>query len=327
MRFLTGLVVSLGVLFCGYWLAGSTAVDRGAVGLFDNLRDQGWTVTYDQITTTGFPTRFDTQVTGLALTDPTGQFGWRGPSLQLFAPSYWPTTLTAILPDDQILTLLDQQLNLHSIGPSASVSVAPRASLPLEQVTAYTGPLRIISDLGWEVSLISSMAVLQASDTNPASYDLQVNGTGLALPATIIAQLDPNGQLPATVDQLQLDLGLTLDRPLDRFAGDGGGPQLVGLTLRNAQITWGDISLSATGTLTIDPTGAPQGKITVTGTNWRQMIAMAVSAGLLAPGAAPTWERGAAALAQGSDQIEAPISFQNGFMSLGPIPLGPAPRF
>lgn len=327
MRFLTGLLTASGLLFGGYWLAGSTAVDRGFAGLIDSLRNQGWAISYGQINTAGFPARFDTQLVDINLTDPTGSFGWQSPSLQVFAPSYWPTTITAILPESQIVTLPDQRLTLRSTDLRTAISVKANTTLPLKGISAETGPTRIISDQGWDLALDGITAAFRATDTDPAGYDLLIQGTRLALPAALISQLDPGGHLPAAVDQLKLDLGLTLDRPLDRFAAVGTAPQLQSLTLRNASVTWGNVILSAAGTLTIDLTGRPVGEIIVTGTNWRQLFAMAVGLGLLKPEVAPTWERGFAALAQGSDQIKAPIRFQNGFMSLGPIPLGPAPRF
>jgi hypothetical protein len=56
------------------------------------------------------------------------------------------------------------------------------------------------------------------------------------------------------------------------------------------------------------------------------MIGMAVSAGLLDQEIANTVQNMGSLLAGGSAELSVPITFQNGLMSLGPIPLGPAPR-
>lgn len=65
-------------------------------------------------------------------------------------------------------------------------------------------------------------------------------------------------------------------------------------------------------------------------TNWREMLELAVGAGLIPEGLAPTVERGLEVLAgmSGSPEtLDAPLSFRNGYVAFGPIPLGPAPRF
>ena len=327
-KFLFAACVALpGLLFGGYWLAGSTAVDRGVSVLIDTLRLQGWSVSYDQIRTAGFPARFDTQLVDVAIADPSGLFGWRGADLRVYAPSYWPTTITAILPDSQSVILPDQHLVLNGTDMGGRFSVHPSTALPVAEITLQSQALRVVSDQGWDLALDGFSANFTDTNTDPLHYDLRAEVTGIALPAALLGQLNPDRHLPAVVDHLQLDLGLSFDRPLDRYAGQGEGPQLQSLSLRQFEIVWGDVSLSASGEMTIDPTGAPEGKITVIGTNWQQLFAMAVGMGLLSADVAPSWERGVAALAQGSNQINAPISFENGFMSLGPIPLGPAPRF
>ena len=62
---------------------------------------------------------------------------------------------------------------------------------------------------------------------------------------------------------------------------------------------------------------------------WRRLLEMAVATGLVAEPLAPTFERGLALLAALSgppDTIDAPLTFARGQISLGPIPLGPAPK-
>ena len=107
-------------------------------------------------------------------------------------------------------------------------------------------------------------------------------------------------------------------------------PNLIGrpraTDLREAVIDWGDIGLSATGTLTIDPAGIPDGRITLAATNWRALLDLVAASGAIAPELAPTWLAMAETLSQGTDRIDLPLTFENGRMSIGFIPLGPAPR-
>ena len=79
IRVLGVTATALGLLFGGYWWAGSAAIGRGAAAVLDDLAAQGWTVRHDPIDTAGFPARFDLVLTGLDLRDPGDSFGWLMP--------------------------------------------------------------------------------------------------------------------------------------------------------------------------------------------------------------------------------------------------------
>lgn len=327
MRGLVGSVGILGLLFGGYWLAGSTALDRGVAGLAQSLRDDGWTVQISGIDTPGFPARFDLDLTGLELRDPTGSFGWLAPGLQLSAASYLPTSVQAALPGEQTLILPDQRITVNSTDLLANLRVQARPSLPLQNISVTSGPLRLTSDLGWQTTATLALVTLHDPVGAADQFDLTLRVTGLVPPAAVMDLMNADRLLPAEVEKVVVNAALGFDRPLDRFAGQPDPARLTSVDLREAAMVWGDVGLTAAGTLQIDSAGSPEGDIVVTATNWQKLVAMAVSARMLAPGAAPTWERGLAALAQPDGSLRAPIRFQAGFMSLGPIPLGPAPRF
>jgi hypothetical protein len=92
---------------------------------------------------------------------------------------------------------------------------------------------------------------------------------------------------------------------------------------------WGGIDVRAAGALTVAAGGVPTGRITVKITNWRDLLQVAGNAGLFPEPLMPTIERAFEVLAGLSgppDTLDAPLSFANGIVSFGPIPLGPAPR-
>ena len=327
IRVLGVTATALGLLFGGYWWAGSAAIGRGAAAVLDDLAAQGWTVRHDPIDTAGFPARFDLVLTGLDLRDPGDSFGWLMPELHLLTPSYWPTSVLARLPDSQTLILPDQRIAVSSSHLQVTLAVQARTSLPLQAITAAVGPLRLSSDLGWEASLNTASVSFHSVGGRTDQFDLTIHAQSLALPDQILDLINPDRHLPETIRAMTVAASLTFDRPLDRFAGQSDAPRLTSLTIRKIDIVWGDLGLEATGTLDIDASGQSRGEIIVAVTNWQRLIAMVVSAGLLAPGAAPTWERGLATLARDDGGLEVPITVRDGFMSLGPIPLGPAPRF
>ncbi len=83
------------------------------------------------------------------------------------------------------------------------------------------------------------------------------------------------------------------------------------------------------GDLTVDPDGIPTGRVDIRAVNWREMLEVLSGADLVPMSILPTIERGLeilAGLSGNPNTIDAALGFQNGFMSLGPVPLGPAPR-
>jgi hypothetical protein len=59
--------------------------------------------------------------------------------------------------------------------------------------------------------------------------------------------------------------------------------------------------------------------------DWRGLIALAVNAGLIDPGVAPTWENFGVMITGGADMLDLPLTFSDGRMALGLLPLGAAP--
>jgi hypothetical protein len=128
---------------------------------------------------------------------------------------------------------------------------------------------------------------------------------------------------------MKIDARLAFDAPWDRHAIEDRRPQITAIDLSRLAARWGAMELEAAGNLSVDSEGRPEGRITMRAVNWRDMLGVAASAGWIPQELLPTAERALGLLAGFSgnpDTIDAPLSFQNGFISLGPVPLGPAPR-
>jgi hypothetical protein len=125
-----------------------------------------------------------------------------------------------------------------------------------------------------------------------------------------------------------VDAELGFSAPLDRHAGRTQ-PRLVMLDLQGAALDWGDLRIAASGQLVPDAAGYAEGRIAISVENWRLGLAVAVAAGWIRPEVAPTWERALAILAQTGTRgvLEVPLTLRKGRASLGPLPIGPAPRF
>lgn len=333
MRIMIIIVAALALLYGGYWFVGSRAVESGARDAITTLRQEGWQVDYTDLTTRGFPSRFDTTVTDLDLRDPGTGIGWQAPFLQIFALSYRPNQVIAVWPDTQTIILPDQTLTVTSDRLRASAAVRPGADMALDTVTVEAGATRVASDADWHVAVGRALMALREAGTAAGEYDLFFEASDITLPDGFFDAENPTGSVtpmtPAAVSPavLRLDSRLGLDRRLDRFAGSRQGPHLQSLSLRDLRLIWGESSISGTGELTFDRNGVPEGEIRFTLHGWRDIIALVAASGLIDPNLAPTWENVAQALSAEDESLELPLSFQNGYMSFGPMPLGPAPRF
>lgn len=327
MRKLLVLIVVLALGWAGYWFVGATAVERGLTGWLEDRRAAGWTAGYGDLGVSGFPNRFDTTLTDLHIDDPLTGFGWRGPFFQAFALSYRPNHVIAVFPPQQTILTPYEEIDLAAGDMRGSVVVSPGMTLALDRATFVAEDVEATGSLGWSASVEEArFAVREAVREN--AYDIGLEMLGVTPDAALTEAVDPGDTLPAAIERVRLDATVVYSRPLDRFALQGVRPQPVAIEVNDARATWGDLAVTAEGELDVDPQGIPTGILTLEVRNWRQMLALAVEAGLVPERLAETAERGLALLAGlgGGDDLRVPLTFRDGTVSLGPVPLGPAPR-
>jgi hypothetical protein len=328
MRRLLFLLILGTALWSGYWFAGSSVLRQGAEDWFATAPAQGLIAENSGLAVTGFPNRFDLTVEGLRLADPASGMGWQAPFAQVFAMTWKPWHIIAALPPDQVVTLPDQDLALQSDGLLASLRARPTTDLPLAMAVVETDTLRAESTLGWTVAAGRSVLSLAAVEGAVADYVLSVDIANLAPDPAQMAQLLPEGGLPPELAVIKLRATLTLSAPLDRHAGDAN-PMLQALDLTETLVSWGDLLLAAQGRIAPDDQGFAAGRIEISLSNWRRILPLLVASGAVKPELAPTVETMLAGLAQQSgdpDVLKLPLVLDGGWMSLGPVPLGPAPQ-
>jgi hypothetical protein len=316
MRFILGAVAVLTVIYGGYWFVGQGAVERGAAAAFAEMEARGIEATHEGISTVGFPSRFDTTVTAPRLRDPASGIGWAAPWLQVFALSYRPNAVIALLPDEQTLLLGDRTVAVAAEDIRASASVGLSPALPFDDLTVEAEAVNLTGDAGWQAGLARALVAARRAAVEAPAYDLWFEATDITLPATGAPDL------PAVVPVLRLDGTVTLDREIDR---NTTAVRPTGLDLRNFVVDLGATGLQAEGVLTFDASGVPEGSVTITLRDWQRAIGIAVAAGIVPPGAAGMAERAAAVMAEGAADLTTALVFEAGQMRLGPLPLGPAP--
>ena len=330
MRWLIKIVLTIGLLWSGYWFIGATALERGGTAWLEERRADGWVAEAASVQTIGYPTAFRTVLSDLTLADPETGVAWTVPAFTVEAPTYAPNRISAILPPEQTLASPLERLTLRADTLRADVAFVPDTALTLESSQATASDLSIMSNDGWVVALGSAQAITRQTENDPLAHRIVADITGFTPDPQFKASIDPGELLPNAVDTLTLDATVAFDAPCDRYAVEEARPQPTRLDLALIRGKWGALDLRAAGTLDIDASGIASGRVDVKAENWREMLDIAVATELLPRDLAPTIENALevlAGLSGNPNSIDVPLSFQNGFYSLGPLPLGPAPRF
>ncbi len=328
MRRLTFLVIILAALYSGYWFVGARAVETGARDGLANLQAAGWEARYTDLNTIGFPSRFDTTITDLSLIAPDSQFSYSGDFLQIFALSYQPNNAIAVFPEFFRLSLDGRPINVKNEGLRLSAGIKARTDMALDAITAQAASAEISAEAMGLLRLENPLTAIRANPDGDDSYDLYFKADRIEMNYAPTSLTNPVRNRRDEFTNVVIDATATLDKTLNRFAFDGSGaePVVEKLILNNLTVNQGDIALQAAGTLDIDALGVPDGRITFKTAQWREMIDLLTASGLIDEGIAPTITNVARTMALGRDTLELPVTFQNGFMSVGPLPVGPAPR-
>ena len=328
MRGFMGLILALGVLWGGYWFVGSTALQKGAAAWFAGQAAQGRIATNGGISVQGFPNRFDMTVTDVHLADPIAGLGWDAPFAQVFTMTWKPWHLIAALPNTQTITLPDQTVGLASSKMQGSVKLVPGTALALDAVVLDGADLVATSSLGWVVKAARAELASRQVASVLNGHEVNLTVTGLVPDAGLMAAIADTSDLPRLVDTAMLDVVAGFSAPIDRQAG-ASRPQVVAVTVKDATLRWGDMVVAAKGSVVADAGGLAEGRVDIHIENWRELLPVAVAMGLIKAEVAPTVENMMALMAGQSgdgNNLDLPLVMKAGRMTLGPIPLGPAPR-
>lgn len=326
MRALLVVVLVVSCLWAGYWVVGSRAVERSIEAWFAAPHD-GLTASRSDVSVSGFPNRFDITVTDPALSDPARGWGWRAPFAQVFTMTWKPWHLITALPQEQEIDTPFGPFRLASSQLEGSLVVIPGTALALDRTVVSGEGLSLVRSDGWELAATKATLATRLMPDDPAAHEIGLDAATLTPDAGFRIALAAQSDLPEQIDQLRLDAIARFTAPLDRFAAQNR-PRLAGIRVKEGLLRWGDMVVSATGEVTPATDGRAQGRIDLRIENWRKLVPVLVAAGIVTAEVSPTVTRAMELLAeQGPDPdvLTVPLSFGSGLMSLGPLPLGPAP--
>lgn len=319
MRGLLGITVLLAALWAGWWAVGARGAKGAAEAWFAAQAGRGITASYEDLTVLGFPNRFDLTVTAPSLADPATGLGWTAPFAQIFAMSWKPWHLIAALPGGQVFSTPDQKVTLNGDRMMASFLMVPGTDLAFSELVVQGDNLHILGDLG--LRAVGHAVGSMRAETG-AEYRLGLSAKDVLVSAAFAG--DGPGE---RISEGYLDAHITLSAPLDRHMSQTR-PRLTGVAIDAGSLVWGKMALAAKGRLQPDANGFASGEVEIRVTGWQSLPPALAAAGLIAPDFAPVLTRGLAVMAaQGATADVLVIAFtaRGGRMSLGPLPLGPAP--
>lgn len=328
MRALLVTILVAAALWAGYWFVGSRALESGVADWFAAQEAQGRAASNAGVAVQGFPNRFDLTVTEPKVADPARGLSWEAPFAQVFAMTWKPWHVIAALPDSQTVGLPDQTVDVSSSRLRGSLVVDPDTDLTLDRITLEGDNLRLASDRGWSTALARLLLATRRDAADASTHEVYLEASSITPDQNFRMGLKSISDLPELIDRLRIDAKAGLSAPIDRFAGQTR-PALQRLELREAALDWGKFSLTAKGAVQPDAQGIADGRIDIRVAPWRDLVPVLVAAGLVTAEVAPTVTRAMELLAQqgaNPEVLEVPLVFAQGRMTLGPIPLGPAPR-
>ncbi|PCJ09071.1 MAG: hypothetical protein COB16_05875 [Rhodobacteraceae bacterium] len=323
------LLLVAALLWSLYWFAAGWGLRNGISTWFAEQQRQGWQAEYSALTSSGFPSRHTTRITYPTLADPGTGTAWRADWLEVDSPAIWPGRQTLrFASTPQRLSYYDQTAVIEAAGLQAQMHLAPGLTLTLEELSLSSGAWRI-SDGKNAVMSARTLQLGMRQTGEPERYQLLISAADFTPGTALRRLLAVTDTLPDSFETLVLDMEVTFDTAWDRTALELRRPQPRHIELKLADAHWGALRIKATGTLDVDEAGRPTGVMFLKVENWRQMLEMAEGAGALPANARNGIERVLglfAGLGGNPSDLDTQLNFRDGYVALGPIPLGPAPR-
>ena len=229
----------------------------------------------------------------------------------------------AALPGGQVFSLPEGEVTLDGAGMMGSLLLVPGGDLALSEAVVQGADLRLAPGRGVLRGAAKAVGSIRVDESRSHGYRLGLAVQDIAVEGAWATGLG----LPERLDEVFLDAQLGLSAPIDRHLG-ASRPVVARLAVTAARVNWGELRLSAKGEWLADAQGYPAGQIDIRVENWRLLPPVLVAAGVIGAGFAPALTRGLEVMAtEGGEPsvLVLPLVAAGGRMSLGPLPLGPAP--
>lgn len=326
------LIIFIAIILFGLWLA----IPFFMTDQIRRIATAGTGFTAERIASVHRPLRLGTDLIAPRLVMPGGAISL--PGAVLTVSPLKPTTATLDLPDSARVELPGQSLDLGMSDPRAVLRIEPLNGFAPGAARISSGPLSV-GDAPLAASLrVEAQLVTPQPDAplgTQAAYELSAQAADIQ-PDTLARVLGLPEILPGFGPVALTGTGrIWLDRLPDVQAlRSPPTPFPTGLRVDSADLRIGEIKARLTGRLDADENGYARGAMVLYTPDGHVFLSMLAESGLIPKMAA---QLGGAMLRSLSNlpvkgypeppegELRLPLTFANGQIMLGPVPLGAAP--
>lgn len=331
MRRLVWFGLVLVLLWSGWWVFASFAIQNGLDAWLEDRRAEGWQADVADRTVVGYPMTLDARLTAPVLADPQTGLAFSASELSLSAPAWTPGAVTVTFPQDEMTLATPQgRRTVLTDGAAARLTLAGGTAAEVSHMSLTSGPWTISAPMGVLMSAEGLTLRMDQDAENNTVYRF-----GLESPAFQPGEVPRRAaripsDWPVSFDSLVVDMTVRFDRPIDRRTIEDRRPQPRRIDLGVAGAAWGDLSLRFSASLDISEEGLPTGNFSIQARNWRTLLEVAENTGTLPSNLRPQLEQILEALARGTgnvDALDVTLTLRDGDVFLGFIPLGTVQPF
>jgi len=331
IKWLSLMVVLAAAGWSLWWYAGARGQETGVALWLDGQRERGWLAEAGAIAVDGYPVDFALRAERLALADPRAGWAWNAPVLKAVSRAYQPTRIAVTWPGEQSVGVPGDLARIRTARMETVLDLRPGPAMELRQASTEIAALDITARSGWNAgaeALVFDLSERSIEFGPPNSYDLRLEADRLVLPRHIVERIDPTGWLKPRIDRMTVRAHGVLGEALGRATVESGWIALRAATIAEASFEWGEMRLVLRGAFEVDDDGYPVGKLEIEARQWRQMVRLAVRAGLIdreTARAVTSAVEFVTALADSGDDLIAPLRLSGGKIRLGPFAIADAP--
>lgn len=261
-----GIAVALTVSYVAYWFFTANAIRTGALDWAEAMRRQGYAIQYSHMEVGGFPLSFRIALSDLEVNTPLSDIvrHWKTKAATAVAPPWNPNRIHADLSGHHELGLMVGGTPTRFTGQAAKLALDLRPGQPLPASLALSGSgLRFSGDDGSGASartLAVEMVRIPHSGTGrqAPAFSLAVSGDEIEVPESLDFTFGSRITRIGLETKVQGPLWNGLDaRSLGAWRDDGGT-----IDIGRFSLTYGPLSLAASGTLALDQELQPIGTFT-----------------------------------------------------------------
>lgn len=325
MRFLTKAAILAAAGWSGYWVIGAQGQERLLAQFLENSSSEGHDPA-SVISVSGFPNRFDTVLTGIDFTDPSGDWGWQADTFRFNTMAYQINNLTADWPGVQAFKTPFGTLTLDSATLTGDIELSPTSTLPLRRAQINGESVALDSSTGWAAQIDTIAGALTRAEGSDTGYLLHLELGQITPPRELTSLIGGGGFLPDIVDSVVLTLQAELDQPIDRMMFQNAQPRPGSVVIEPSSIVWGASILVVEGALHDAGNGFIEGELILDVENWQPLFEVFKRASHLTATEKITLQRALNAASTGNN-LAFTLNFTNGETRIGPFRIGPAPIY